>query len=215
MAHPLEKFMYVPPAFLEEDRSTIHRVMREARLVQLVTSGPDGLLATPLPMLLEADEGEHGVLYGHIARANPHWRTPVAGDALAIFMGPDAYVSPSWYATKQRDGKVVPTWNYVAVHAYGPVEFFDDAARLLRVVSGLTERHEAGRDTPWAVSDAPAEYVSSMLRGIVGVRLPIARIDAKRKMSQNRNAEDRAGVMSGLAASADPLDRAAGALIPE
>lgn len=207
--------MYVPPAFREEDLPSIHRVMREARLVQLVTSGPDGLIATPLPMLLAADEGEQGVLYGHMARANPHWRTPVAGEALAIFMGPDAYVTPSWYATKQRDGKVVPTWNYVAVHAYGPVEFFDDAERLLRVVAGLTDRQESTRAAPWAVSDAPADYIAAMLRGIVGVRLPIVRIDAKRKMSQNRNPEDRAGVAAGLAGSDDPLDRAAARAMPE
>ncbi|AOB33833.1 transcriptional regulator [Bordetella sp. H567] len=207
--------MYVPPAFREEDLSTIHRAMREARLIQLVTAGPDGLMATPLPMLLAADEGEQGVLYGHMARANPHWRAAITGEALAIFMGPDAYVSPSWYASKARDGKVVPTWNYLAVHAYGPVEFFDDAQRLLQVVSGLTDRQEAARDEPWSVSDAPPDYVASMLRGIVGIRLPIARIDAKRKMSQNRSTEDRAGVMAGLAASEDPMDRAAAALIPK
>ncbi|CAM3741392.1 Transcriptional regulator [Bordetella sputigena] len=207
--------MYVPPAFREEDLSAIHRVMREARLVQLVTHGADGLIATPLPMLLAADEGEQGVLYGHMARANPHWRAPVEGEALAIFMGPDAYVTPSWYASKQRDGKVVPTWNYVAVHAYGPVEFFDDAERLLRVVSGLTDRQESTREAPWAVSDAPADYIAAMLRGIVGVRLPIVRIDAKRKMSQNRNPEDRAGVAAGLAASDDPLARAAARAMPE
>ncbi|OZI19751.1 transcriptional regulator [Bordetella genomosp. 9] len=207
--------MYVPPAFREEDLPAIHRVMREARLVQLVTGGPDGLTATPLPMLLAADEGEQGVLYGHVARANPHWRTPVAGEALAIFMGPDAYVTPSWYPGKQRDGKVVPTWNYIAVHAYGPVEFFDDAERLLRVVSGLTEHHESGRATPWAVSDAPADYIAAMLRGIVGVRLPITRIDAKRKMSQNRVPEDRAGVAAGLAASDDAGDRAAARAMPD
>jgi transcriptional regulator len=207
--------MYVPSSFSEADLSVIHQAMREARLVQLVTAGPDGIVATPLPMLLAADEGGQGVLYGHMARANPHWQTPVAGDALAIFMGPDAYVSPSLYASKQRDGKVVPTWNYVAVHAYGPVEFFDDPQRLLKVVSGLTDRHEASRDQPWSVSDAPADYVAAMLRGIVGVRIAITRMDAKRKMSQNRSAEDRAGVAAGLAASDDARDRAVAALIPE
>ncbi|HTJ98125.1 MAG TPA: FMN-binding negative transcriptional regulator, partial [Bordetella sp.] len=210
-----ENIMYVPPAFHEKDLSAVHRAMREARLVQLVTTGPDGLVATPMPMLLAAEEGEQGVLYGHMARANPHWRMTVTGDALAIFMGPDAYVSPSWYPGKQRDGKVVPTWNYVAVHAYGPVEFFDDAERLLRIVSGLTDLHESTREAPWSVSDAPPDYVASMLRGIVGIRLPIARIDAKRKMSQNRNEDDRAGVKAGLQASDDPMDRAVAALIPK
>jgi transcriptional regulator len=210
-----ENIMYVPSAFREQDLSAVQQVMRQARLAQLVTAGPDGIVATPLPMLLAAGEGEQGVLYGHIARANPQWQAQVACDALAIFMGPDAYVSPYWYASKQRDGKVVPTWNYIAVHAYGPVEFFDDPQRLLKVVSGLTDRHEAGRAEPWSVSDAPADYIATMLRGIVGVRLPIARIDAKRKMSQNRSAEDRAGVAAGLAASDDQGNREAAAWIPE
>jgi transcriptional regulator len=207
--------MYVPPAFREEDLSFIHQTIREARLAHLVTAAAGEIMATPLPMLLSADEGEQGVLYGHVARANPHWQAPVDGQAMAIFMGPDGYVSPSWYASKQRDGKVVPTWNYVAVHVYGTVEFFDDPDRLLAVVSRLTDRHEAARSQPWAVADAPQTYVAAQLHGIIGVRLPIARIDAKRKMSQNRNAEDRAGVAAGLAASADPTDRKAATLIPK
>ncbi|ARP85827.1 FMN-binding negative transcriptional regulator [Bordetella genomosp. 9] len=206
--------MYIPSAFRVDDLSAIHAALRDARLAQLVTAGPDGIVATPLPMLLETGEGGQGVLYGHMARANPQWKAPVNGDALAIFMGPDAYVSPSWYPGKQRDGKVVPTWNYLAIHVYGPVEYFDDADRLRKVVTALTARHEAGRPQPWAVSDAPADYIAAMLKGIVGVRLPIARIEAKRKMSQNRSEEDRAGVAAGLAASDDPLDRAAAALVP-
>ena len=136
------------------------------------------------------------------------------GEALAIFMGPNAYVSPSWYETKQRDGKVVPTWNYVAVHAYGPVEFFEDPARLLEVVTRLTERHEDSRADPWAVADAPPAFVQAQLRGIVGLRMPITRLEGKRKMSQNRNAEDRAGVAAGLGGSGDAADQAVGALIP-
>ena len=207
--------MYVPPAFREADRAVIHATMRAAGLASLVTATADGLICTPLPMLLAPDEGELGTLYGHVAKANPQWREPPAGDALAIFMGPDAYVTPSWYASKRVDGKVVPTWNYVAVHAYGPVEFFEEADRLLEVVTRLTDRHEGDRAERWAVADAPPDFIRAQLRGIVGLRLPIARIDAKRKMSQNRKPEDRAGVKAGLAASADPGDRAAAALIPE
>lgn len=207
--------MYIPPAFRETDRDAIHATMRAAGLASLVTATADGLLCTPLPMLLDPDEGEMGTLYGHVAKANPQWREPPAGDALAIFMGPDAYVTPSWYESKRVDGKVVPTWNYVAVHAYGPVEFFEDSDRLLEIVTRLTDRHEGGRAEPWAVADAPPDFIRAQLRGIVGVRLPIARIDAKRKMSQNRKPEDRAGVKAGLSASADPGDRAAAALIPE
>lgn len=205
--------MYVPTPFREDDLTAIHATMRAARLASLVTSGPDGLVATPLPLLLDPAEGPQGTLYGHVARANPQWKAS-AGEAMAIFMGPDAYVTPSWYATKRETGKVVPTWNYVAVHAYGPAEFFDDPDRLLDVVTRLTALHEAPRAEPWAVSDAPEAFVRAQLKGIVGLRLPIARIDAKRKMSQNRNAADRAGVAAGLAGSEAEADRAVAALIP-
>lgn len=154
------------------------------------------------------------MIYGHVAKANPQWRAPVLGDGLAIFMGPDAYVTPAWYQAKQETGKVVPTWNYVAVHAYGPIEFFEDADRLLDVVTRLTNLHEGGRAAPWSVSDAPPDFIQSQLKGIVGLRLPITRLEGKRKMSQNRNAADRAGVVSGLAASDRPSDREVAALIP-
>jgi transcriptional regulator len=153
------------------------------------------------------------VLYGHLARANPQGREPASGAALAIFSGPDAYVTPSWYATKRETGRVVPTWNYVAVHAYGTAEFFDEADRLLAVVTRLTERHEGARPAPWAVGDAPAEFVAGQLRGIVGLRLPIARLVGKRKMSQNRSAADRAGVAAGLSAGG-PAERRVAGLIP-
>jgi transcriptional regulator len=179
-----------------------------------VTATADGLIASPLPLLLAAAEGEQGVLYGHVAKANPQWQKPVVGEALAIFMGADAYVTPSWYASKAEHGKVVPTWNYSAVHAYGPIEFFDDEARLRDVVTRLTELHEKSRDNPWSVSDAPEAYLKSQLRGIVGLRLPIMRLEGKRKLSQNRNAADRAGVANGLAQSERPNDRLVAQQIP-
>jgi transcriptional regulator len=207
--------MYVPPAFREDDPAALHTMIRAARLANLVTSTQDGLIATALPMMLDTEEGPHGVLYGHIARANPQWQTAPIGEAMAIFMGPDAYVTPSWYATKRETGKVVPTWNYVAVHAYGPVTFFDDADKLLDIVTRLTNLHERRRAAPWAVSDAPESFIKSHLRGIIGLRLPITRLDGKRKLSQNRSAEDRAGVAAGLADSADATDRALAALIPK
>ncbi|POR54255.1 FMN-binding negative transcriptional regulator [Bosea psychrotolerans] len=206
--------MYTPPAFRDDDRDSIHATIRAARLANFVTATPDGVLATPLPLYLDENEGEHGVLYGHLAKANPQWRTPAIGDGLAIFMGPDAYITPSWYATKQETGKVVPTWNYVAVHAHGPVEFFDDPARLLAAVTRLTNIHEGERAAPWAVSDAPPDFIQAQLRGIVGIRMPITRLEGKRKMSQNRPEADRANVAAGLAASDRPLERAAAALIP-
>ncbi|UCI21805.1 FMN-binding negative transcriptional regulator [Mesorhizobium sp. B2-1-8] len=206
--------MYTPPAFRDDDKDSILATIRAARLANLVTATADGPLATPLPLFLDETEGEHGVIHGHMARANPQWHVPAIGDGLAIFMGPNAYVTPAWYATKQETGKVVPTWNYAAVHAYGPVEFFDDADRLLEVVTRLTNLHEGARAAPWAVSDAPPDFIQSQLRGIVGLRMPVVRLEGKRKMSQNRNAADRAGVAAGLAASERPSDREVSALIP-
>jgi len=179
-----------------------------------VTATADGPVATPMPFFLDESEGDRGVLYGHLAKANPHWRLPPIGEALAIFTGPDAYVTPSWYATKQETGKVVPTWNYLAVHAYGPVEFFHEPERLLEVVTRLTNKHEGSRAGPWAVSDAPADFIASQLRGIVGVRIPVSRFEGKRKMSQNRPELDRVGVAAGLAASESVRDREVASLIP-
>jgi transcriptional regulator len=206
--------MYTPPAFRDDDEESLRATIRAARLANFVTATAEGPLATPLPLCLDESEGGHGVIYGHLAKANPQWRVPPLGDGLAIFMGPDAYVTPSWYASKQETGKVVPTWNYVAVHVYGPVEFFDDPDRLLEAVRRLTELHEGERAAPWAVSDAPPDFVQAQLRGIVGLRMPITRLEGKRKMSQNRNAADRAGVAAGLEASARASDREVASLIP-
>jgi len=207
--------MYVPPAFREEDLPSIHRAIREIRLAQLVTATAEGIMATPLPLFLVEGEGDKGTIYGHVARANPQWKMAPTCEAMAIFAGPDAYITPSWYLTKQETGKVVPTWNYIAVHAYGPVEFFEDADRLLDVVTRLTDLHEHTRAEPWAVTDAPADFIKAQLKGIVGLRIPITRLDAKRKMSQNRNAADRAGVIKGLAESDRLSDRIASALVPQ
>jgi transcriptional regulator len=205
--------MYVPPAF-KDDIESIRMTIRNARLANLVTATADGPVATPLPFFLDENEGEFGTLYGHLAKANPQWKLPPVGEALAIFNGPEAYVTPSWYATKQETGKVVPTWNYIAVHAYGPVEFFQEPERLLGVVTCLTRKHEEARTKPWAVSDAPADFIASQLRGIVGIRIPVSRFEGKRKMSQNRPEADRVGVVAGLAASENPQDREVAALIP-
>lgn len=206
--------MYVPPAFREDDPSTLRQIMREARLSTIVTATSEGLIATPLPLILDESEGEHGVLYGHLAKANPQWKLPATGEALAIFSGPDAYVTPSWYAAKREHGKVVPTWNYVAVHAYGQAEFFEDEDRLREVVTRLTNLYEHPRAEPWAVTDAPEAFIKSQLKGIVGLRLPVSRIEGKRKMSQNRSAEDRDGVAQGLMSSERITDRMVSALIP-
>jgi transcriptional regulator len=206
--------MYTPPAFREDDPAEIRRIIREARLATLVTATAEGLVATPLPLILDESAGGHGVLLGHVVRANPQWTLPPIGEAMVIFSGPDAYITPNWYAAKREHGKVVPTWNYVAVHVYGTVEFFDDEVRLREAVTRLTNLYEQSRPAPWAVNDAPEDFVRSQLKGIVGVRLPIARIEGKRKMSQNRSDADRAGVAVGLAESERESDRSVADLIP-
>lgn len=206
--------MYCPPAFRVEELASLHGLMRAARLANVVTFGANGLHASPLPLFLDETEGPLGTLYGHFARANAQWKDAPLSDALAIFMGPDAYVSPSWYASKKEHGKVVPTWNYSAVHARGPIEFFDDEARLRDVVERLTNLHEAGRQEVWSVSDAPAPFLRGQLRGIIGLRLPITGLEGKNKMSQNRSAADRAGVAEGMAGSSHASERVVAGKIP-
>ncbi|MDG3443282.1 FMN-binding negative transcriptional regulator [Nitrospirillum amazonense] len=212
--------MYRPIHFKEDRLPVLHQAMAAIGLANLVTVGADGVpQASPLPLLLRADEGPCGTLYGHFARANPQWReTPAGSPALAIFMGPDAYISPSWYATKAETGKVVPTWNYATIHARGPITFFEDADALLNLVGGLTDRHEEGRAAPWRVADAPDDFIQAQLRGIVGFRLMLTSVEGKWKMSQNRPAADRTSTVSGLArdgaASVAALVRAGGASVP-
>lgn len=200
--------MYVPPAFRQTDLPALHREIGNCRLATLVSHGENGLQASHLPLLLRPEEGRYGTLYGHLARANPHWQVLAEGtEALVMFNGPDAYVSPSWYPAKAEHGKVVPTWNYIAVHAYGRAEVFDDAERLRSLLAGLTERHESPRPQPWAVDDAPQDYIAGMLRAVVGFALPIERLEGKWKLGQNRSEADRRGVHDGLANSTDPRDR--------
>ncbi len=206
--------MYTPIHFKTEDLPEIHGIIRASRLATLVTAHADGLIGTPLPLFLDESEGAFGTLYGHIAKPNPQWKSPATGEGLAIFGGPNAYVTPSWYETKQEHGKVVPTWNYIAVHAYGYVEFFEDADRLLAAVTRLTNIYEGPREMPWQVNDAPEEFIHAQLRGIVGLRMPISRVEGKRKLSQNRKIGDREGVAAGLAESDDPMERLTGSLIP-
>jgi transcriptional regulator len=206
--------MYVPPSFAETDPRVMLDFVEAHPLGALVTASADGLFATHLPLVLDRDAGPLGTLRGHVARANPHAaRAPLTAEALVIFTGPQAYVSPSHYASKARHGKVVPTWNYVAVHAYGAVRFTDDAEFLLRNVAALSARHEAGRPVPWSVEDAPAEYVQGLVKAIVGVEIEIARLEGKWKMSQNRPAEDIDGVVAGLGASDDARERAVADLV--
>ena len=202
--------MYTPPAFRETDESEIERIMQEARLPILVTVNRAGLVATHLPLRRVADPAPHGKLIGHIARANAQWRDlDPAAEALAIFPGIDAYVSPRWYATKRETGKVVPTWNYEAVHVYGRLEIVEDRDRLHAIVDDLTGHHERGAEHPWHVDDAPADFVTAQLKGIVGLVLTIGRIEGKRKLSQNRNEADRRGAIEGLAEAGEDAMAAA------
>lgn len=197
--------MYLPTHFREDRLEAQHALIRAHPLGLLVTAGANGLLADPLPFLIDAADGPLGTLRAHCARANPHWqRLADAAEALVVFQGPAAYVTPSWYATKAANGKVVPTWNYLVVQARGRPRVFEDAAWLRHQVGRLTDTMEQGRSEPWAVDDAPESFVAAQLRAIVGIEIPIARLDGKWKASQNRAPADRAGVAAGLAAEADP-----------
>ena len=197
--------MYVPEAFAERRPAVLQAAIREIGFASLVSHGPDGLQASHIPTLLDEAAGPLGVLEGHFARANPHWRSLADGDqVLALYTAANAYVSPSWYPTKAQTHKVVPTWNYLAVQARGRIEVIDDAAALTDLVTRLTAAHEVGRAEPWAVSDAPADFVQSMVRGIVGFRLTLTGLEGAWKMSQNRSVGDQAGVRAGLEAENDP-----------
>jgi transcriptional regulator len=200
--------MYTPSYFNDADLGSLHAQIDGARLAILVTASDSGMQASHLPLLFRPDEGPHGTLYGHFAKANPQWKDVQRGaEVMVIFPGADAYVSPSFYPAKAEHGKVVPTWNYLAIHAYGHAEVFTDAQRLLALVSGLTYKHESGRASPWSVDDAPTDHIEKMLGAIVGFALPIDRLEGKRKLNQNRSAEDIAGVRDGLAASSDVRDQ--------
>lgn len=200
--------MYVPSSNAEPNPEVILDWIEAHPFAALVTHGPDGFFATHLPWVLDRGRGALGALQGHVARANPHHRLVGAStDALVIFSGPDAYVTPGWYPAKAEHGKVVPTWNYVAVHVHGTLRVVDDPAFLRPHLETLTARHERGQEHPWSPDDAPAEYVAGLQRAIVGVEVEIGRLDGKWKMSQNRPAADIDGVVRGLSASADPRDR--------
>ena len=195
--------MYLPPHFEEHRAPVLHALVETHPLGLLVTQSDAGLAANPIPWLLDVEADGSTLLRGHVARANPVWREARGDvDSLVVFQGPQAYVSPSLYPSKAEHGKVVPTWNYIMVQARGRLEVMDDAAWKLAFVTRLTQRHESQRAAPWAVGDAPADYIESMLRAIVGVQLRLSALGGKWKTSQNRSAADRAGVAAGLCADA-------------
>lgn len=189
--------MYTPAHFAASP-DAINDLLARPAAVHLVTATEQGILATMLPLIYEPSIGEHGALHGHLARNNPQWSAPALGESLVILQGADAYVSPSWYASKAEHGRVVPTWNYSTAHVYGELVVHEDAAWLGDHVRRLTDVHEAGSDRPWSVDDAPERFISGQLRAIVGVELIISRIEGKTKLSQNRTDADISGVVAGL-----------------
>ena len=208
--------MYEPPLHRQDDVAAQHALIRRHPLGLLVSHGPQGLVANAIPFLIDADAGKFGTLRAHMARANGQWRDLAdAGEALAVFQGPEHYVSPSWYATKREAGKVVPTWNYVMVQARGVARAIEDEAWLRRQIAALTQSQESSRPAPWAVGDAPEEFIAAMVRQIVGVEIEIADIRGKWKASQNRSPADRAGVAEGLTADGDAEALAMAAIVRE
>ncbi|MGD0050985.1 MAG: FMN-binding negative transcriptional regulator [Vulcanimicrobiaceae bacterium] len=198
--------MYVPKAFAEHDAVLLQEAIARYPLATLVTAYDGALVANHLPMLADLDRPE--TLLCHVARANPVWTTvDERAEVLAVFTGPEAYVSPSFYAAKREHGRVVPTWNYVAVHVYGTLRVLDDPVALRRIVGLLTTAHEASREQPWHVEDAPEAFVEQQLGAIVGLELHVARVIGKWKLGQNRSEADRAGVEAGLRASSHANDR--------
>ena len=203
--------MFVPPVFAEKNVETLHALIEDYGFGALVSATPSGVVATHVPVMLDRARGPHGTLVAHLARANQHWRALDGAEVLAIFLGPHGYISPSWYGQHPS----VPTWNYAAVHAYGRARLVEDPARLDEIVQQLVRQYESGRDKPWTTDGLPADYMTGMLRGIVGVEIEITRLEGKLKLSQNRNAADRRAVIAALAEAPRAEDQALGAYMAQ
>jgi transcriptional regulator len=196
--------MYLPKHFEETSVAAIHAFIEGNPFGTLVCQTAEGMVANHIPFELDSASGEQGVLLAHVARANPIWQQALAGkEALVIFQGVNSYVTPSWYPTKKVTGKAVPTWAYAVTHAYGQVKFIQDGEWLHSLVSRLSASQEASRNEPWAVSDAPTDYIDKLLGAIVGVEIVISRLEGKWKVDQNKQAVDRAGVVAGLKEQGD------------
>ena len=190
--------MYLPAHFEETRSEVLHTLMRDHPFATLIAHGADGLAAHHLPLHFAAELGPLGALQGHVARANPLWKQAAITEVLVIFHGPQAYVTPSWYATKREHGKAVPTWNYAVVHAHGRLRTIDDPAWLRAQLETLVGRHEAGFAEPWRIADAPPDYIDKMLAAIVGIEIAITGLQGKWKISQNQPEANRTGVVAGL-----------------
>jgi transcriptional regulator len=201
--------MYIPQQFIETDLARIHELMQRNSFATIITQAGEAPFATHMPVLLDGERGPHGTLVSHMARANEQWRHFAdGGEVLVIFHGPHAYVSPSWYETRPA----VPTWNYAAVHAYGVPRIIEDAASLRAMLRELVQHFEAGRPQPWG-ADLTDEYLDKLSPGIVGLEIPITRLEGKFKLSQNRNAVDKGGVTAALARSPDQTEREVAAMM--
>ena len=207
--------MYLPSHFAETRPEVLHAAMREHPFATLASPGRDGIVADHLPLQVSVDSSGRCRLLGHVARGNPVWREAAGKQVLAIFHGPQAYVTPSWYPTKREHGKAVPTWNYVVVHARGRLATIEDPQRLRAMLDELVARHEAGRAEPWQVADAPADYIEKMISAIVGIEIEVAQLEGKWKASQNQPAANRAGVVAGLRERGKVDDLAFAAMIAD
>jgi transcriptional regulator len=206
--------MYIPAHYQESSVSVLHALITAHPLGTWVTPGDEGLIVNHLPFLIDESRGDFGTLVGHVARPNPVWKQfSRSVPSVVVFQGAESYISPSWYPSKAETGKAVPTWNYAVVHAHGLPSVFEDRDRLLAHVTRLTETHEASLETPWRVTDAPADFIDAMLKGIVGVEIPIASLTGKWKVSQNRSDADRRSVVDALQQKGDDRSRAMADLI--
>jgi transcriptional regulator len=191
--------VYTPPSFAVADRATLHAAIEEHSFATLVSSSGETLVASHLPLLLDRDDGPHGTLVGHMARANEQWRSAAGQPVLAVFSGPHAYISPTWYAAE----RVVPTWNYVAVHAYGRLVLIEDEVAVLDLLRRTVDLYEAGKPRPWRLADQPADFIAGLAKQIVAFRIPIERLEGKWKLNQNHAAERRTRVVAALEGQGD------------
>ena len=205
--------MYLPAHFEETRTPVMHDLLRAHPLATWVVQGADGLEVNHIPFLIDPERGPFGTLVGHVARANPIWQQ--LGPSVVVFQGPQAYVSPNWYPSKHAHGKAVPTWNYAVVHAHGTPRAIESRDALLDIVTRLTRVHEGGQAAPWAVSDAPSDFIDQMLKSIVGIEMPIERLVGKWKVSQNRSEPDRLGTVAGLRQQGDAQSVSMAALVAE